>query len=131
MKGKIRIGERMKYSFEVTSESFPIFDSSVAHEVCSTYYLAKEFEWSSRLQILEVLEDNEEGIGTMIHIDHHSPAINGQRVDIVSEVIAFERNEMTCSVIATVGDQMIAKGKTGQKIVKKEKLIRLFSSLGQ
>lgn len=127
---KIKIGEQATYSFEVTEESFPSFYSGVVHEVCSTYYLAKELEWSSRLLILDILDPDEEGIGTMIHIDHISPALLGQKVDILAEIQSFVGNVLTCSVVAKVENRVVAKGLTGQKIVKKEKLVRLFSSLG-
>ncbi len=74
-------------------------------------------------------EADEEGIGTFLNIQHHSPALLGQTVEITAIVDAINGNEIVCSFAANVGDRLIASGTTGQKILKKEKLNRIFDSL--
>lgn len=69
-----KIGDRRQHSFKVSPEHFPVFQGRIVHEVCSTYVLAREIEWATRLFVLDMLESDEEGLGTMIRIDHISPA---------------------------------------------------------
>ncbi len=131
MKGNLQIGDLRDYSFKVEKSAFPEFYSGVVHEVCSTYFLTKEIEWTSRLFVLDILEDDEEGIGTMICMDHISPALFHQKVEIIAKIESFEGNELKCSFVASVDGRTIAKGFTGQKILKKDKLKTILSSLGR
>jgi fluoroacetyl-CoA thioesterase len=48
---------------------------------------------------------------------------------LVATLTSVERNEIICSYEARVGGRLIAKGETGQKILKKEKLEMLFNKL--
>jgi predicted thioesterase len=74
-------------------------------------------------------EGDEEGIGTAVQVTHHSPALVGETVDFVSTLAAVERNEIITPFEAKVGSRVIATGETRQKILKREKLERLFASL--
>jgi len=130
MKNSLQIGDAREHTFQVKKSAFPEFYSGVVHEVCSTYFLAKKIEWTTRLFVLDIIENDEEGIGTMIAIDHISPALYNQTVKIVATVDSFERNELKCSFEASVDGRIVAKGRTGQKILKKEKLKTILSSLG-
>lgn len=105
-----------------------IFNGELLHRVCSTFALARDFEWSSRLFFLEMKDDDEEGVGTMLSIDHKSPAFVGEEVLFTATVEKVEKHELICSIEAKVGDRIIATGKTGQKMLKKEKLKELFKS---
>lgn len=120
-------GDKKYHNFKVNRHHFPSFNENLVHEVCSTYVLAKEIEWSTRLFVLDMLDADEEGIGTMIRIEHISPAFIDNEVEIVAIVDSMKENELICSYTASVGDRVIAKGQTGQKIFKKEKLERIFS----
>jgi predicted thioesterase len=44
-------------------------------------------------------------------------------------LVKIEGNSIICAFEAHVGTRLIAKGQTGQKILKKEKLERLFATL--
>ena len=83
-------------------------------------------EWSSRLFFLEMKEEDEEGVGTHLSIDHLSPAFVGEELAFEATFLKLERNELICSIVVTCGARKIAEGKTGQKMLKKEKLIKLF-----
>ena len=48
---------------------------------------------------------------------------------IETEVISMVKNELICSFKVSVNDRMIAFGESGQKILKKKKLEKIFSSL--
>lgn len=85
--------------------------------------------WACRLFVLEMKEDDEEGIGTFLTINHHSPAMEGDEIKFIAEMLELNRNEIICGYTAYCGLRKIAEGKTGQKILKKEKLERLVSSI--
>ena len=95
--------------------------------MCSTYDLVREAEWSTRQFVLDMLEVDEEGIGTMVHIDHKGPAFVGEEVFIESRVESFIGNELICTFIAKTADRIVATGKTGQKILKGKDLKKTFS----
>jgi len=78
---------------------------------------------------LEMKEADEEGIGTFIEVIHRSPALVGSIVDFFATLDAVNGHEVICSFIAKCGERIIAEGRTGQKILKKEKLERIMSSI--
>ena len=129
MKGIFKQGDQKVYRKIVTEEDQAIFHGEVLHSVCSTFALARDFEWSSRLFFLEMKEDDEEGVGTFLSIDHKSPAFVGEELKIVATIEDIERNELICSIEATCDNRIVAIGKTGQKMLKKDKLMRLFTKL--
>jgi predicted thioesterase len=105
------------------------FESGKVHDVYGTFALGRDAEWSSRLFVLEMKEDDEEGIGTFLNIKHHSPALLGETVRFTAVISKLEKNIVDCHVKAEVGTRLIATCETGQKIIKKEKLNLLFESL--
>ena len=127
MKQIFKIGDQKTHHFIVKKEDVAAFDSGVVHAVCSTFALAREIEWSSRLFVLEMKESDEEGIGTLLAISHQSPAMEGQEVEIMATVASMENNELICDISAMVGERVIATGRTGQKILKKDKIKELFT----
>jgi fluoroacetyl-CoA thioesterase len=126
MKMIFKPGDEKTFSKAVTAEDTATFHGETLHAVYSTFALARDFEWSSRLFFLEMKEPDEEGVGTMLHIDHHAPAHIGEEVTIKATVASINGNELICSIEARCGDRLIASGKTGQKMLKKEKLKKLF-----
>jgi predicted thioesterase len=127
MKLLFKPGDKKKYTKVVTTEDVAAFHGEVLHSVYSTFALARDFEWSSRLFFIEMKEDDEEGVGTFLSINHKSPAFVGEEVEITATVVKLEKNELTCAIEAMVGTRAIATGTTGQKMLKKEKLNQLFS----
>jgi predicted thioesterase len=73
-------------------------------------------------------EDHEEGIGTFLSIDHKSPALVGETIVFEAWIDQLNGNELICFYEAHVDDRLIALGKTGQKILKRETLDRLFKT---
>ncbi len=126
MKNIFKPGDQKSFKRTVLESDCAIFNGELLHRVCSTYALARDFEWSSRLFFLEMKDDDEEGVGTMLSINHHSPAFVGEEVLFTATVEKIEKNELICSIEASAGDRTIATGKTGQKMLKKEKLKELF-----
>lgn len=129
MKGTFQVGDVRTHRFTVTKDHLATFESGPVHPVCSTFVLAREMEWASRLFVLDMCEADEEGVGTMLQIEHKSPAFVGNEVIIEARVISFERNELICEIEVKVMDRWVAVGKTGQKIMSKDKITQIFTSL--
>lgn len=127
MKTPFKPGDQKVYKKVVTTADFAAFHGEVLHQVCSTFALARDFEWSSRLFFLEMKEEDEEGVGTFVHLDHHAPAFEGEEIVITATVEQIQKNELICQIEARVGERLIADGKTGQKMLKKDKLKRVFT----
>jgi fluoroacetyl-CoA thioesterase len=123
------VGDKKKHSFRVKNDDIAQFESGKVHDVCATFTLAREIEWATRLFVLEMKDIDEEGIGTSLSIEHKSPAIINEVVEILAEVKSIIKNELICSYEAKVGERVIATGQTGQKILKKDKLVQIFDKL--
>lgn len=123
------IGDTKAYSKVVQENEIAEFDSGVVHPFYGTFALARDAEWAGRLFVLEMKEDDEEGIGTFVHVEHKSPALVGQQVDFTAYLHEVSGNNVVCDFEAWVGDRLVAKGSTGQKIIKKEKLDKIEQSL--
>jgi fluoroacetyl-CoA thioesterase len=129
MKSLFHYGNVKTFTKTVTEKDIAEFESGAVHEVYGTFALGRDAEWSSRLFVLEMKDEDEEGIGTFLNITHHSPALLGQQVNFTAEIIRLEKNIIDCKVSVKVNDRLIAECTTGQKIIKKEKLNLLFASL--
>lgn len=126
MKEIFKPGDKKKITKIVTEQDVVIFHEEILHPVYATFALARDFEWSSRLFFLEMKHDDEEGVGTFLQINHLSPALINEEVTIIATVESITGNELICIIEARSGERIIATGKTGQKMLKKEKLKKLF-----
>jgi fluoroacetyl-CoA thioesterase len=129
MKNIFNCGDVKTYVKKVGEKDIAQFESGTVHEVYGTFALGRDAEWCSRLFVLEMKDEDEEGIGTFLNITHHSPALLGQEVVFTAEITKLEKNIIDCRVVAKVNERLIAECSTGQKIIKKEKLNLLFESL--
>jgi fluoroacetyl-CoA thioesterase len=129
MKMIFKPGDKKVFSRKVDQGDQAIFHGELLHPVCSTFALARDFEWSSRLFFLEMKEADEEGVGTFLTIDHKGPAFVGEEIIFTASVERIEGLELICNIEARAmpDSRLIAVGKTGQKMLKKEKLAQLFS----
>lgn len=130
MKRIFEPGATKIHHFTVKETDFATFDKGTVHAVCSTFALAREMEWSSRLFMLEITDPDEEGVGTMLEITHHSPAFLNEEVEVSASVESWEGHELICGISVKVKDRLIATGRTGQKILKRKKISQIFTSLG-
>ena len=120
-------GDKKIYRTAVQPDDQAAFHGDVLHTVCSTFALARDIEWSSRLFFMEMKEDDEEGVGTYLEIQHRAPAFVGDALEITATVESVVGNELMCSIEVKSGDKLIATGKTGQRMLKKEKLNAIFT----
>lgn len=128
MKQIFKKGDKKYYKKVVEASDVAAFDGKEVHHVCSTFALARDMEWSSRLFVLDMVEEGEEGIGTMLHIDHKGPALVGQEIEIAATVDTLNGNELICDIEVRVKGRLVATGKTGQKVLRKESIKRIFSA---
>jgi fluoroacetyl-CoA thioesterase len=127
MKLIFKPGDQKVYHKKIESTDVAAFHGEVLHRVYSTFALARDFEWSSRLFFLEMKDADEEGVGTFLSIEHKSPAREGEEVVITATIEEVKSNELVCSIEAVCSNRLIATGKTGQKMFKLERLQTLFN----
>lgn len=129
MQQRFQPGDRKEFRRIVRPEDCAAFDSGNVHPVYATFALARDAEWCCRLFVLEMKDDTEEGIGVQLTIDHIAPALTGSEVLFTATISRMQQHEISCTYTATVNGRLIASGTQVQKILKKEKLERLFSEL--
>jgi predicted thioesterase len=131
MKNVIKPGEQRTITYLVKREDVASFQGVVVHNVCATFTLAREVEWATRQYMFDLREDDEEGIGTFLSINHQAPAFVGEELVIESTVESLQGHELICAYIIRVRERVIATGKTGQKVLKKEKIQAIFNLSNQ
>lgn len=129
MKTPFQPGDIQEFSVIISEKDVAHFDQQQVHDVYATFAIARDFEWAGRLFVLQMIEENEEGIGTMVEVNHIAPALIHQKVQIVARLDLLIENEIICSMEARVGKRLIATGRTGQKIMNKERINRIFAAL--
>lgn len=105
------------------------FEAGNVHPFYGTFALGRDVEWTCRQFVLNMKDDDEEGIGTFLNIAHKSPAMLGDQVAITARIIRLQGNAIDCEFAVKVGNRLIAEGTQGQKILKKEKLARIVAEL--
>ncbi len=129
MKEIYKTGAIKTFEVLVKPEDTASFESGNVHPVYATFALGRDAEWCCRLFVLDMKEADEEGIGTFLNIEHLRPALVGSKVIFKAMILRITGNEIICSYEAKVNEHIIAKGETGQKILKKEKFEKLFREM--
>jgi len=123
------VGHTMRLVHIVEQADLATFETGNVHPFYSTFALGRDAEWTCRQFVLQMKENDEEGIGTFLNIRHKSPAMLGDTVEFIATVSLLEGHQIDCSFVAKVGDRIVAEGEQGQKILKKEKLDRLVNQI--
>lgn len=131
MKSIFKPGDKKEFRKKVTAADVAAFGGEVVHPVYATFSLARDAEWSTRQFVLEMKEDYEEGIGTFLSVEHKNPAFVGEEIIFTAWVDHIEGNELICFYEAKVGTRLIALGRTGQRILHRERLERVFNPASQ
>ena len=129
MKSNCSVGEIRILKKVVSNEDLATFETGNVHPFYSTFSLGRDVEWACRQFVLEMKEDDEEGIGTFLNISHKSPALLGDILEIRAMLSELEGNTVNCSFVVMVSDRLVAEGTQGQKILKKEKVLRLIDQI--
>lgn len=129
MKPIFKPGDVKSYKRIVQREDLAAFHGELVHPVYSTFSLARDIEWTTRQFVIDMRDEDEEGIGTFLTIDHKSPAFEKEEVTFTGRIDKLEGNELICSVEVRSGERLVAVGQTGQKILKRDKIMKLFGKL--
>jgi fluoroacetyl-CoA thioesterase len=88
------------------------------HPVYATYWMAKHMEEAGRKLILEVLDDDEDGVGSALSVRHLAPALPGMRIEVIARHIRTEANRIfaECRAIDAEGE-VIGEGTTEQVVL--------------
>src|SRR4051812_13627508 len=104
MKNLFHPGDEKKLSFVIKESDTPDFPTGTVHHVYSTFALARDAEWTTRQFVLEMRDEDEEGIGTRVAVNHHAPALVGETVIITGRVKKINHHEIICEFEASTGD---------------------------
>ncbi len=130
MKNPFQWGDKKIYEYKVQPKDFAAFDEEgLIHPVLSTFTIAKCAEWVCRLFVHEMKEEGEEGVGVMVSVNHHAPALENEIVIFTAELVAVEKNKVICQWNAKVKDRLIASGEQVQKIVMVKKFYETLANL--
>lgn len=124
-----KLGDTTALEFTVTPADLAQFNGVVVHPFYATFSLGRDVEWTCRQFVLAMKEEDEEGIGTFLNIQHKSPAFLGETVTITAEICRLEGHSIDCTFKVCVGERLIAEGEQGQKILKKTKINALVEAL--
>ena len=116
-------------SVTVTEDMCPAFDGVVVHRCYSTWSVAHHMELAARKVLAEFLDDDEEGIGSHVSIDHLAPCPVGRTVTVraaLTEIVRDQSIRVICDVSAYDGDRLLARGRQVQVVMNKEELARLI-----
>ena len=70
MVNSFKAGDKKYFTKVVSENDTATFDPGQVHPVYATFALGRDAEWACRLFVLDMKENDEEGIGTFLHIDH-------------------------------------------------------------
>ena len=126
MKAIFKPGDRKVYRRIIEASDEATFHNQNVHHVYATFSLARDAEWTTRQFVLEMMDADEEGIGTFLSVEHKNPAFCGEEIIFSAWIDHIEGNELICFYEACVDNRLIAIGRTGQKIFKKSKLEKIF-----
>ncbi len=126
MKPSLIVGTTAEVTAEVTEDMCPAFDGVIVHRVYSMWSMAHHMELAARKVLAPHLDDDEEGIGSSLSIEHLAPTPVGHSVRVVA--IATEVNDTTvvCDLTAYDGDRLVGRGRQVQRVLPKSTLEALI-----
>ena len=130
MKPSLQLGATAAVEIEVTDDMCPAFDGVIVHRVYSTWSMAHHMELAARKVLAPHLEEDEEGIGSHLSIDHLAPTPVGGRVRLTATAVELGPTTLVCEVTAhhvrSDGDRLVGRGRQVQRILPKTKLAALI-----
>lgn len=122
MKSTLQIGTSASVTVDVTEAMRPAFDGVVVHAVCSTWDMAHHMERAARAVLAPHLDDDEEGIGAHLSIDHLAPAPVGCTIIVRAEAIEVDGASLVCMLEAHHGEALLATGTQVQRVLPRSAL---------
>lgn len=111
----------------VTPDMFAQFGGDLVHPAYSTVSMVYHMEWASRLIILPYLEDDEEGMGSAVSVQHLAPCRLGDQLTIKAILKHVEGNVIMTSTEVTCQNELVGSGEVKQVILPKTKINHLLT----
>jgi len=112
-------GDQKRYTTRVTPEKTAAFHGEVVHPYYATFALSQDAEWACRLFVLDMKEENEEGIGTFLSVHHVAPVPVGAEVEIIATLLWVRDRTVHCAYEVWWAGHRVAYGEQTQKILQK------------
>ena len=125
MKPSLQVGSEATLTIDVTEAMCPAFDGVVVHRVCSTWDMAHHMEVAARRVLVPHLNDDEEGIGAHLSIDHVAPAPVGSTITVCATAVEVDESTLVCTVEAFDArheQTVLATGRQVQRILPRTAL---------
>jgi len=116
MKPLLKVGSEAVVTIDVSEAMCPAFDGVVVHRVCSTWDMAHHMEVAARKVLAPHLDDDEEGIGSHLSIDHVAPAPVGSTISVRAEAVEVDGSTLVCTVEARDANDTTAVLATGRQV---------------
>ncbi len=126
MKPSLKVGNTAEVTAVVTEDMCPAFDGVIVHRLYSTWSMAHHMELAARKVLAPHLDEDEEGIGSSLSIEHLAPTPVGHTVRIVAEAIDVDATTVVCALTAYDGDRLVGRGRQVQRVLPKRKLKALI-----
>ncbi len=126
MKPSLKVGNTAEVTALVTNGMCPAFDGLIVHRLYSTWSMAHHMELAARKVLTPHLDEDEEGIGSSLSIEHLAPTPVGHTVRVVAEAIEVDATTVVCALTAYDGDRIVGRGRQVQRVLPKRKLKALI-----
>jgi predicted thioesterase len=126
MKTIFKPGDKKIFRHVVKAADTAGHDPRFVHQVYATFNIARDAEWCGRLFVLDMKEENEEGLGTFISVHHHGPAFPGEEIVFTAELEEINGPVIKNSFQAHAGNRLIATGRQVQQILPIERVKQIF-----
>ena len=131
VKNTLQVGQLAEVTIIVTEDMCPAFDGIIVHRVYSTWSMAHHMELAARKILAPHLEDDEEGIGSHLSIDHLAPAPVGHEVTIRAEAIKVDETGVVCGIKVWDGNRLLGQGQQVQRVLPKSVLNRIVDRVSK
>ncbi|MGB9610314.1 MAG: thioesterase family protein [Bryobacteraceae bacterium] len=107
---EIPLGVRGRRHLLVTPETAIDFLGDERARVLSTPHLIAYMEWAARDALLPYLDENEDSLGTMVHVRHLAATPVGMSVEFTATVTGVEGRRVTFRVEARDEMELVGEG---------------------
>jgi predicted thioesterase len=115
-------GHTFTMRLRVTAAMTARFFECEIHPLYATFAAVEHAEYAARCAIRSAVEPHQDAIGLAVELEHRAPAAVGTLLTIAATVERLEGRDIWCAVAITAADgREIARGRTGQRVISREK----------